>query len=42
MKASTLKTFLDVHSWTGLGSGLALFIAFYAGALTVFWAELDT
>ncbi|NQX90349.1 MAG: PepSY domain-containing protein [Halioglobus sp.] len=41
MKASTLKTFLDVHTWTGLCSGLALFIAFYAGALTVFWLELD-
>lgn len=41
MKLSTLKTFLDVHTWTGLGSGLALFIAFYTGALTVFWAELD-
>ncbi len=41
MKTSTLKTFLDVHTWTGLGSGLALFIAFYTGALTVFWTELD-
>lgn len=41
MKAATLKTFLDVHTWTGLGSGLALFIAFYTGALTVFWEELD-
>lgn len=41
MKASTLKTFIDVHTWTGLGSGLALFIAFYAGALTVFTEELD-
>jgi uncharacterized iron-regulated membrane protein len=41
MKAATLKSFLDVHTWTGLGSGLVLFIAFYAGALTVFWEELD-
>ncbi|MBO6563131.1 MAG: PepSY domain-containing protein [Pseudomonadales bacterium] len=41
MKASTVKTFLDVHSWTGLGTGMALFIAFYAGAMTVFFHELE-
>ncbi|MEM0953397.1 MAG: PepSY-associated TM helix domain-containing protein [Pseudomonadota bacterium] len=35
-----MKTFTDVHTWTGLGAGLALFIAFYAGALTVFHHEL--
>ena len=41
VKASTIKTFTDVHTWTGLGAGLALFIAFYAGAITVFTHELD-
>ena len=41
MKAHTLKTFLDVHTWTGLGAGMALFIAFYAGAMTVFHHELQ-
>tara|TARA_R110002049_G_scaffold232354_2_gene404901 strand:+ start:178 stop:1779 length:1602 start_codon:yes stop_codon:yes gene_type:complete len=41
MKPATLKSFLDVHTWTGLGTGLVLFVAFYAGALTVFWEELD-
>ena len=41
MNVTTLKTFLDVHTWTGLASGLALFIAFYSGALTVFWVELE-
>lgn len=41
MKTVTLKSFLDVHTWAGLGTGLLLFIAFYAGALTVFWEELD-
>ncbi|WP_116364604.1 PepSY-associated TM helix domain-containing protein [Parahaliea mediterranea] len=41
MKNSTLKSFLDVHSWTGLGAGLALFIAFYTGAITVFMHELE-
>ncbi|MEM8497803.1 MAG: PepSY-associated TM helix domain-containing protein [Pseudomonadota bacterium] len=41
MKPTTIKTFLDVHTWTGLGAGLALFIAFYTGAITVFTHELD-
>ena len=36
MKAPTLRTFQTVHTWTGLLAGFALFIAFYAGALTVF------
>ncbi|MEL7043603.1 MAG: PepSY-associated TM helix domain-containing protein [Pseudomonadota bacterium] len=41
MKSQTVKTFLDVHSWTGLGAGIALFIAFYTGAITVFFHELE-
>ncbi|MCC4601812.1 PepSY-associated TM helix domain-containing protein [Xanthomonas melonis] len=41
MKAATLRAFLSVHSWTGLLAGMALFIAFYAGALTVFTHELS-
>ncbi|GLQ48796.1 PepSY-associated TM helix domain-containing protein [Dyella flava] len=36
MKASTHRTFQTVHTWTGLLAGFALFVAFYAGALTVF------
>jgi uncharacterized iron-regulated membrane protein len=36
MKAATLRTFQTVHTWTGLMAGFALFVAFYAGALTVF------
>ncbi|WP_130618818.1 PepSY-associated TM helix domain-containing protein [Dyella amyloliquefaciens] len=36
MKSSTLRTYQTVHTWTGLLAGFALFIAFYAGALTVF------
>lgn len=36
MKAVTLRTFQTVHTWTGLLAGFALFVAFYAGALTVF------
>ena len=42
MKASTTRTFTVVHTWTGLLAGFALFIAFYAGALTMFHDEIDT
>jgi uncharacterized iron-regulated membrane protein len=42
MKASTLRTFTTVHTWAGLLAGFALFIAFYAGALTMFHDEIDT
>lgn len=42
MKANTLRTFTVVHTWTGLLAGFALFIAFYAGALTMFHDEIDT
>ena len=41
MKAETLRKFLSVHTWVGLVAGLGLFIAFYAGALTVFVHELQ-
>jgi uncharacterized iron-regulated membrane protein len=40
MNKDTQKTFTDVHTWTGLGAGLLLFIAFYAGALTVFHEDI--
>ena len=36
MKADTVRTYKSIHTWTGIVSGMALFIAFYAGALTVF------
>lgn len=41
MKASTLRAYLSVHTWVGLLSGMLLFIAFYAGAITVFVHELE-
>lgn len=41
MKAVTLRSFLAVHTWMGLITGMALFIAFYAGAITVFTHELQ-
>ncbi len=40
MKSSTLRTYQAVHTWTGLLAGFALFIAFYAGALTVFHDDI--
>jgi len=36
MRAEFIRNYKSVHTWTGILSGLALFIAFYAGALTVF------
>jgi len=41
VKSRTLRTFIEVHTWVGLFSGFALFIAFYAGSLTVFTHELQ-
>lgn len=36
MRTDYVKIYKVVHTWTGILTGLALFIAFYAGALTVF------
>jgi len=36
MRADVVRIYKSVHTWTGIVSGMALFIAFYAGALTVF------
>jgi uncharacterized iron-regulated membrane protein len=36
IKADFIRIYKSVHTWTGIISGMALFIAFYAGALTVF------
>lgn len=36
MRADIIRIYKSVHTWTGIVSGMALFIAFYAGALTVF------
>lgn len=37
----TLKLYTLVHTWSGLLAGFALFIAFYAGAITMFHDELQ-
>jgi uncharacterized iron-regulated membrane protein len=36
IRADIIKLYKTVHTWTGTSCGLALFIAFYAGALTMF------
>ena len=36
MQAATIRTYQSVHTWTGIVAGMALFIAFYAGAFTMF------
>jgi len=40
MRSETLRTYKTVHTWSGILAALLLFIAFYAGALTMFKAEL--
>lgn len=41
MRADYIRIYKSVHTWTGILSGMALFIAFYAGALTVFKEPLQ-
>lgn len=40
MKAATLRNYLSVHTWAGILAGMLLFIAFYAGALSMFSPEI--
>ena len=40
MKSTTLRLYQTLHTWVGLMAGWALFIAFFAGSLTVFHEEL--
>ena len=36
MRTDVIRLYKSVHTWTGIVAGMALFIAFYAGALTMF------
>ncbi len=36
MRIEIIRIYKAVHTWTGIVTGLALFIAFYAGAITMF------
>jgi uncharacterized iron-regulated membrane protein len=40
MRSDLLRVYKTVHTWTGLACGMALFICFYAGALTMFKDDL--
>jgi len=40
MKGERLRRMVDLHAWVGMVSGLALFVAFFAGAINVFHHEL--
>jgi uncharacterized iron-regulated membrane protein len=40
MRADTLRRHIDLHAWVGIVSGLALFVAFFAGAVNMFHHEL--
>lgn len=41
LRADILRVYKDVHTWTGILCSLALFIAFYAGAITMFETPLQ-
>ncbi|QQC66227.1 PepSY-associated TM helix domain-containing protein [Paraburkholderia ginsengisoli] len=41
MRSDTLRVYKTVHTWTGIVAGLLLFIAFYAGAITMFKDSLS-
>ncbi len=36
-----IKVYKDVHIWIGISCGLMLFVAFYAGAITMFAPQLE-
>ncbi|MFT9061108.1 MAG: PepSY-associated TM helix domain-containing protein, partial [Acetobacter orientalis] len=35
LRADLVQMYRDVHSWVGIIAGLFLFVAFYAGAITM-------
>ncbi|THF65107.1 PepSY-associated TM helix domain-containing protein [Pseudothauera rhizosphaerae] len=41
MRSDFIRIYKTVHTWTGIVAGMALFIAFYAGALTIFKEPLS-
>lgn len=41
IRNDVIKVYKDVHIWVGILSGLMLFIAFYAGAITMFEKPLE-
>ncbi len=41
IRGDIVRTYRDVHSWVGIIAGLFLFVAFYAGAITMFEQPLQ-
>ena len=41
IRGDILRTYQSIHTWTGIISGLVLFIGFYAGSLTMFKTEIE-
>ncbi len=41
VRTDILRMYKEIHGWVGIVSGLALFIAFYAGAITMFEEPLQ-
>lgn len=42
LRADLVQLYRDVHSWVGIVAGLFLFVAFYAGAVTMFEEPLQS
>ena len=41
IRSDIVRTYQAIHSWTGISTGLLLFICFFAGALTMFQVEIQ-
>ncbi|MDR8522520.1 PepSY-associated TM helix domain-containing protein [Shewanella fidelis] len=41
IRPDVLRTYQSIHTWTGITTGLLLFIAFFAGALTMFKPQIE-
>lgn len=41
IRTDVVKMYKEIHGWVGIISGLALFIAFYAGSLTMFEEQIQ-
>lgn len=41
IRPDVLRTYQSVHTWTGITTSLLLFIAFFAGALTMFKPQIE-
>ena len=41
IKSDILRTYQNVHTWTGIVAGLFLFIGFFAGSITMFRSAID-